>query len=299
MPELRLRGLAPEDLAPLLALQHATTGRMPAWSAAQLEGQLTDIGRDGGRRVVIVTADDAVVAGAGYVPAGREHFVAPSLAADEEAAHALFAELERRAAGADFVRVSCGDGEHAKRRALERRGYRQAFAFVTVVRATADARASGRAIDGLRRVPVAEVPLEQMRAVHNEAFRGVPNAPEQSLAEVAHDVGRLFADGSGAWLDASGAVAGYLWLMREEDGRGLHSAIDSVGTANAWRGRGLGKVMVEHALARSAAAGIPETRALIASTNAASLALHTACGFVEARRRAVLQLDRPGLPPIA
>lgn len=293
---LAARAFSMTDLEPLLQLQHASAGAAPRWSVEQLAGQLTDPGRDGGRRVIIVADGPAVRAAAGYVPAGREFFVAPSFAADGQAADLLFAELERRATGADFVRASATPAEDDKRLALERRGYRATFAFVTMVRALsgADAAEDAPTLAGLHRVPVADLPLEVMRDAHNAAFRGVPNAPEQDLDEVGHTVAALDRDASGAWLDLAGAMAGYVWILRESDSRGPHGLVDAVGVAAAHRQKGLGKRMLDHALGRLAASGVPEVRALIASTNVSSLALHRALGFTEGWRRDVLQRDLRG-----
>lgn len=292
-----VRGFHRSDIAPLVALQHATAGRVPAWSAAYLEGELTDPGRDHGRRVIIVASDDGHVrAGAGYVPAGTQFFVAPSLVGDADAGVALLDELVRRAAGADFVRMSCNDGEHAKRAALERLGFAPSFAFITLVRAT-DPSSTPRATPGFHRVPVADVPLEALTTAHNAAFRGVANSPEQSLDEVRFVVDRLVADASGVWLDDSGGIGGYVWILRDGDSRGAFHIVDSVGVVSARRRTGLGHAMIEHATRVSADAGIGEIRALIASNNTASLGLHAAAGFSEGWRRVVYQRDLPTVRP--
>jgi len=86
-------------------------------------------------------------------------------------------------------------------------------------------------------------------------------------------------------------MAGYIWVMRDEDGRGPHAVIDAVAVMAGQRRSGLGAIMVEHALSAAADAGIPELRALIASNNTASLALHHAAGFVEVWRRDVWQRE--------
>ena len=73
---------------------------------------------------------------------------------------------------------------------------------------------------------------------------------------------------------------------------GPFAEVDAVGVAPGHRGVGLGACMLAHALNVTANEGISELRALIASTNAASLALHRAAGFEElvVMRRGVWQL---------
>ncbi|MCC6620710.1 MAG: GNAT family N-acetyltransferase [Deltaproteobacteria bacterium] len=284
-----VRGLEPGDVDRVLAIQHATCGEAPRWSRDLLVSELTDPGRDHGRRVRIVTRGGEVVAGAGFVPAGPDLFIAPMFTDDEEAGVALVKELVELASAAERVRVSVWPSELTKRRAVERLGFRPAFAFLTL------ARGSERrepVVVPYRRSPVDAVPTEVMRDAHNEAFRGVSNAPPQSVDEVRSVVGKLFAPGSGVWLDEAGTIAGYVWALRDADSHGDHVVIDAVGVAGDRRGAGLGSALVRHVLDAAARAGIPEVRALIASDNAASLALHRRSGFVERWRRDVFELGR-------
>jgi phosphinothricin acetyltransferase len=60
---------------------------------------------------------------------------------------------------------------------------------------------------------------------------------------------------------------------------------DSVYLAPEWRGRGLGRLLLEELLAACAAAGVHQVIAVIADTgDPASAAVHGACGFTSAGR---------------
>jgi len=66
----------------------------------------------------------------------------------------------------------------------------------------------------------------------------------------------------------------------------------SVYVAAAMRGRGLGHMLLAELIRQSEAAGFWTLQASICADNAASLALHTACGFrLVGRRERIAQLD--------
>jgi L-amino acid N-acyltransferase YncA len=75
-------------------------------------------------------------------------------------------------------------------------------------------------------------------------------------------------------------------MMRGGDHRAF------IAVRDRWQRRGLADVMLRHMLAVASTAGVPEARALIASSNQASLRLHQRAGFSERARRAVWQRCR-------
>jgi L-amino acid N-acyltransferase YncA len=99
---------------------------------------------------------------------------------------------------------------------------------------------------------------------------------------------------------ATVAAAGLPFLVAEEDGRVQgyaylapykersayrHTAECSVYVADAARGRGIGRALLERLLAEAPGAGVREVFAIIAVTDGeASIALHRACGFADAGR---------------
>jgi ribosomal protein S18 acetylase RimI-like enzyme len=279
---IELRALATDDLPALLALQHATS--TPAWSAATLEGQLLDPAREHGRNVVVATRDGAIVGVAGWVDAEGEQFGAPVLAADREAADALVDRLvaHARDRGATRLRISCTTPEQAKRDALESAGFRVVLDFITL--AIAAERRNPRI--ELARVAVDSVEPEVVKLLHDETFDGVDNAPPISIEQARHVQQHAWPEASGVWLDGDEPGA---FVVAMRDGDALE--IDEIGVRASWRRRGLARALVDLVIDIAATAGFAEVRALIASTNAASLALHEAAGLRERYRRAMYQLD--------
>ena len=86
--------------------------------------------------------------------------------------------------------------------------------------------------------------------------------------------------------ESGGTVAGYAYATPWRPKPAYrHTAEGSVYLAPEWRGKGLGRVMLEALLADCAAAGVRQVIAVIAETgDPASVALHRACGFTEAGR---------------
>jgi phosphinothricin acetyltransferase len=110
-------------------------------------------------------------------------------------------------------------------------------------------------------------------AAGNATFQTtVPNWPEWDAAHLA--LPRLVA------RDAGGAVIGWCALSpisRREVYRGV--AEESVYVAGTARGHGVGRMLLETMVHASEAAGIWTLQTGIFPENAASLALHEACGF--------------------
>ncbi|MCB9564376.1 MAG: GNAT family N-acetyltransferase [Kofleriaceae bacterium] len=296
----RLRGLVdadraagPDDAA-LHALHVATAGAHPAMAAAELAASLRDAGRDHGRRVVIAERDGAVVGGAGWVEAPPWCFGAPLIAAAADVAAALIDHVvaRARACGARHLRISAYPGESGKRAALVAAGLTPALDFLTLARPLAPGDGApwrGR----LHRRRWAELDVDRFTALSNAAFEGVANAPpmaRDAVAELLAGDG-VVRDATAAYVDDAGAYQAFVVVLAEGEGDGRHAVVDSIGVAATGRGQGLGRAVLDDALAAAAAAGFGEMRALIASQNHASLALHGARGFTERARRSVFQLE--------
>jgi len=289
---ITLRPLREADLPALLALQHGFAGSGPRWSIEELRGQLHDVARDGGRRVVVAARGDDVAGAAGWVEAAPTLFGAPVLAGDDEAAAALVAALvgQARAIDARQLRISVTDADLPKRRALEAVGAAAIFDFVTVVRPVRPGDGA-RWAGAHRRVDHADLDVARFTDVLNDTFEGVPNAPPASLDEVGGQLAAPLCDrvATAAWADDGGRYVACLQVSRDQDERGRFATIDAVGVRAELRGRGLAGALVDDALAR-VAAEVVELRALIASTNTASLALFASRGCLERSRRTVYEL---------
>ena len=283
-----LRRFDRADLDALRALQHATAGTGPRWSRAALEGQLTDPARDHGRRVVVAERGGAIVGAAGWVEAPPQLFGAPVLAADRDAADVLVAHLiaHARSMSATSLRISATDGDAAKVAALAAAGFAALFDLLTLARSTEALPVATT----FRRRDLASLGVAALRDLHNETFAGVPNSPPLDDDDVQHVLARHWAEASGVWLDDGGEVAGFVIAVRDRDGEQDFVEDDSIAVRAPWQRRGLGDAMLRHMLAVAAGDCVPEARALIASTNAASLRLHERAGFAERSRRTVWEL---------
>lgn len=90
-----------------------------------------------------------------------------------------------------------------------------------------------------------------------------------------------------------GSVAGWAALSRVSS-RAVYRGVaeDSVYVAARARGTGVGRALLDALVGRAEAAGIWTVQATVFPENAASLALHAACGFrVVGRRDRLAQLD--------
>ncbi|MCE9575571.1 MAG: GNAT family N-acetyltransferase [Deltaproteobacteria bacterium] len=286
---ITLRALTADDHAPLLALQHGL-GARPAWSSAWLAEQLTDVAREHGRNVVVAERDGRVVGCAGWVDGGEMFFGAPVLAPEREVAELLIDAVIARAAGAHHLRIGAAPYEPAKLAALAARGFAVALAFPTL--GIASGPRAFRIPGDLRWVAPPAADPDALVVLHNEAFAHVDNSRpvdrDEALAMVAHG----WPEASGVWLDDQGRAAAMVITVRDRD-HGAdrdHLMIDMIAVAGFAQRRGLARAIVDRTVDRAATCGIPEVRALIASTNAASLALHRAAGFTELWRRDMWQL---------
>jgi ribosomal protein S18 acetylase RimI-like enzyme len=281
---VELRPLREADLPALLALQRGG-------SPAELRTQLHDAARGHGARVVVAVRGDEIAGVAGWVEAAPALYGAPVLAGDDEAAAALIAHLVARARAIDatHLRVSATDADGPKRHALAAAGAVPVFDFVTVVRPLGPA--DGALYAGsLRRVPHADLDLAAFTDVSNQTFAGVPSSPPSTEEEIRGQLDAPLCDrtATAAWADGERYV-GFVHVTRDADDRGRFATVDAVGVRAEQRGRGVAAALVDDVIAR-VAAECGELRALIASTNTASLALFAARGCVERSRRTVYEI---------
>lgn len=293
-----LRPLAADDLPALLALQHRDAGPDHRLSAVELHDQLHDAGRGHGRQVVVATRAGHIVGGAGWVEAAPWCFGSPVIAADDEAATLLIAHVVARAhaVGARHLRISALAAETAKRTALAAAGFAAALDFITVVRAVTagDGTAWSRP---WRRIGWGELDVDALTDVHNDTFAGVPNSVDATAAELREqlDGPRVDRSATAAYVDDAVDRARYLAFVqveRDRADRGPVATLATIGVRAAARGHGDAAAIVDDVLAR-VASDVREARALIASTNLASLGRFHRLGFVERARRTVYQLDLP------
>jgi GNAT superfamily N-acetyltransferase len=262
-----------------VAALHTLAG---AGSIAELRANLTDAGRDFGRRVVIVEESGAVIGGAGWVEAPPNCYGAPVIARDARVAALLVAHVidRARACGASRLRISAHPHEDGKRVALEGAGFAPQFDFVTVQRRDPAGRETS-----MPRIAHAAIDPARFTDAYNDTFAGVPNveplSPEEVARLLAHEL--THRDATAAYGDYDG----FVHVERDTDEDGPHAIIAAIGVRAAQRRRGLAGAILDDALARMTE---PACRALIASTNAASLALHASRGFRELRRRTVWEL---------
>jgi GNAT superfamily N-acetyltransferase len=258
---------------------------------ATLETQLLAPSRGCGRQVMIVDCAGVVSGGAGWVYAGADFFGSPVIAADELSAKMLIDALaaRARAAGASRLRIGCGEAEQALHNVLDSAGFRVINVYSMVVREPT-ASTTTRLHD-LTRVMLADVSIERMRDLHNEAFVGLSNAPPISLDETRHICERVWPDGSGVWLDTRSREHGFVWTLVDYDQRGKHALVEAIGVHANFRRRGVGAAILADVIDASSRAEVAEVRAIIARDNAPSLALHSKVGFRERSRREMFQLD--------
>jgi ribosomal protein S18 acetylase RimI-like enzyme len=293
MSGLRLRPCRADDLAPLLACQHGL-GVRPAWSLAYLTEQLTDVARAHGQHVAVAERAGRVVGAVGWVDAGAMWFGAPMIAPEAEVADALIAEVVGRARAAGAAAVRIGNNTPVLAEVLAGRGFAWALAFSTVGRATARRSCAPPSAlpSALTQVALPEAAPAALVDLHNAAFAGLDNTRPIDRDELDAMIATSWPAGSAAWLDDRGRAAAMIIAIRDRDHGDDHdhAVIDLIAVAESARRRGLARAIVDRTLEVAARAGVPEVRALIASTNTASLALHAAAGFTELWRRDIWQL---------
>jgi len=263
-----------------------------------LQSQLFSPARGGGRNVLVVERDGAVVGAAGWVDAGREFFGSPMIAPDADVAGVLIDALaaRARAGGTAWLRIGCGDGEPGLHSALVTMDFRVINSFLTLVRKpeTKTSQIPG----GLVRVPLSELAIGRLRDLHNDTFAGLSNAVAMDVEQTRHTREHAWSDGSGVWLDAGGHDRAFVWALLDRDQRGKHVLVDAIGVRAESRRLGVAGAIVDWVMDASFRAGAAEVRALVAADNAPSLALHARAGFRERSRREMFQLDLTTVIPI-
>lgn len=118
--------------------------------------------------------------------------------------------------------------------------------------------------------PMAAADQPTVKALHDAAFPATHLTP----------AGLVAADDPRLVIEVDGAVVGYVAYERQSDGSGY---IDYLAVDEAWRGRGLGRALVEHACQQMFADGVSRAHLTVRQDNAAARALYRHVGFVEER----------------
>ena len=193
-----------------------------------------------------------------------------------------------RGPGITTARVSTRTVEPHKRAAVAARGYARSIDFVAVGRPTAPPLAAPAVAASPRRGDA--IDRAAMHDLHERCFATIANTAPMSRADFDEyfTASTAWAPGTAAWHDADDRCVGFTIGVRAPD----HRVVEAIGVDPAWRGRGLGLAMLAELVA-AAAAEVAEVRAVIASTNGASLALHARAGFVEQARKELWDLALP------
>lgn len=280
--QLRLTGF---DASAMPALQAVLDAQMAPQATPMLIDELTHAARGHGTQAVIVWRGDAPVACAGWVTFGiaqsGQCFGSPVVAADAEAADQVIAQLVHTACelGASSLRISAWAGEDIKRAALERAGFACLLEWIHFAM-PAQALAVGKPLSALGLVPVPRAAIDwpALLALYNDTFRNVPNAPQPDLADFQSEWAETDTEASCVLADAAGAYHAFAQVSPT-------GKMEAIGVDDTLRGRGVAAALYAHAARSLAARGIDTLRALVASSNAQSVALHTKLGFVEERPR--------------
>ena len=319
--ELVLRGWHPEDAEAAAELTRRYFAPDPPWDAGEAAARLTSDAVGGGEQVQIAMREGRVVGVGGYVVAPPWLYLWPVMAEDGAAVGAILDAVVSagRRPGLERARVSVRAIEPGKQAAVIERGYTRSIDFVEVVRvagaATARAMAPEQGLDAVRvagavtaratlhgddrqaRAAPQELELrtgaaitrDAMRATHDRSFAEIPNTAPMSAADFDHllDGSTAWPAATAGWYAADGTCAGFVIGLRHAD----HGVVEAIGVHPDWRRRGLAAVMLDHLLAAAVGDEVPEVRAIIASTNAGSLGLHAAAGFVERARKQLWDLE--------
>lgn len=286
-----LRALRQGDLEALVTLQASIAPAHRRWTVAELRAQLDDPARGRGAHVAVAEVDGAPAGVAAWVDIGAdagEFYGSPVLAAGAEVAAALIARVmdEGRAAGAAWVRISAWPEESTKRAALEAAGFRPVESMLTLDRVPPAGAAVPPLPDGLSPVADDRFDPAAFAELHNLAFADVPQAPAIDAAIAAHTwrADDVRTELSELWQDADGTFQGFIIVT-------VDGEVAEVAVRPSAQGRGVGGRLLDRALAGAAALAMPRIHALIAASNASSLALHRRRGFTERERLTVFQRE--------
>lgn len=275
--------LGPFDPAALPVLQRLCESLVA--TAPDLHAELTSAARGQGAQVAIAWRGAQPVGCAGWVTFGIAHngqcFGSPVVVADAQAADTLICHLieQARSLGARSLRISAWAGEDIKRAALLRAGftcYLQWVHFALPVHAIAQA--GPPLVDGLRQVDWPAIDWPAALALYADTFRHVPNAPEPDLDDFMAEWADTDRAASAIFADETGRYRAFIQVSQA-------GKVDSVGVDDSLRGRGVAGALYSHAARHLAVRGVTVLRALVASTNAQSMALHGKLGFAEEKPR--------------
>jgi ribosomal protein S18 acetylase RimI-like enzyme len=284
-----VRALVESDLEPLLELQHLLAGEAAPLTAQSLRDVLHDRARGSGAQVRIACDGERVVGAVGWVDGGETFYLSPLLAATAEAARVLVELGLRMGATAQRVRVTTGAPDSHTAGVLAELGFTPHSEFLDLARTTGPLKA--RDIAPLGWCTLADADPARLLALHNAAFRDVPNTLPMDLEDLAQLVTTALPDASAVIVHGAHPV-GYLIAVAHRDPPEPHAEVSVVGVATDVRQRGLGRALVAHALAGARRAGFDEMRALVSSHNHASVELHWRCGFTTRYRRFQWQRGR-------
>ncbi len=294
-----VRRLCDDDAEVIAALTARYFAPDPAWSPDVARQQLAADAFEGGARVIVAERDDRVVGFGGSVAAPPWLYLWPVVGDDEAAAGAVLDGLlaAGRRPGLARARVSVRRGEPGKQAAVLARGFVRSIDFLELVRSPAVAAprsAAPRPVADLEPRQGPAIDRAAMHATHDLSFAEIANTGPTTADDFAAllDGPSAWPAATAAWFAADGTCAGFVIGLRHAD----HGVVEAIGVASAWRRRGLAAAMLDHLLTAAASAGLPEVRALIASDNAGSLALHHAAGFVERERKALWDLALAAAP---
>ncbi|MEZ4404317.1 MAG: GNAT family N-acetyltransferase [Kofleriaceae bacterium] len=286
--EVTVRPWSPADAVAAAALSERHFPPDPPWSPELLRIRLTADIVGGGAQVRVAVRAGQVVGVGAFVIGAPWLYLWPLAADDEAAAGALIDALLAlgRRPGLRHARVSLRRSEQGKHAALVARGFAPTMHFVFLARPPVPALPA-------RTVPViarrgAAIDRVAMHALHERTFADIAGTAPTSLTDFAAqlDGPEAWPEATSAWHDQAGACVGFVVGVRAA-GVGV---IEAIGVAPAWRGRGLGTHLVADVLATAAGAGLPAVEAVVASSNAASLALHARAGFTERARKELWDL---------
>ncbi|MGZ8874017.1 MAG: N-acetyltransferase family protein [Halobacteriota archaeon] len=282
-----LRALTTADLDELIALQASEIGTAPAppLSRTRLEIGLFDEAHGHGSHVRIAI-DGGIVGIVGWVHGPGVMFAAPFIAPRRDIAKILLDTIfaEANVVKPVWIRTSTGSLESPIAAELAARSFMPLFDFIDYARSTTYAR-SLQFPPGTHLIALVDLDRELLLAFFNQTFTDIPNVLPLSTAQLDEllDGPLVLSSGTVALADDYGRYVGFLHSNRE----GAYVMIEAIGVAGDWRRRGVGTWLVENLLCTARAAGVPEARSLIASSNIPSISFHNRLGFSERYRRHV------------